>query len=95
MEIIVFEKEAYFKMLADVTKFVRQIVKEENQQNQETSVDWVTTEKAKQLLNVKSKTKMQQLRDEGEILFSKYGRKILYSQDSIQRFLNKHKVKTL
>lgn len=36
--------------------------------------EWLSAEEAKKLLGTKSKSKLQQLRDHGEILFSQHGR---------------------
>ena len=55
--------------------------------------DWISTEEAKKLLGIKSKSKMQQLRDYGEIVFTKPGKIILYSKKSIITYLNKHQSK--
>ena len=55
--------------------------------------DWVNTAEAKRLLGVKSKSKMQKLRDFGEITFTKPGKIILYSKKSIIAYLNKHQNK--
>ena len=55
--------------------------------------DWIPTDEAKKLLGIKSKSKMQQLRDYGEIVFTKPGKIILYSKKSIITYLNKHQRK--
>lgn len=55
--------------------------------------EWVTPEEAKKLLGIKSKTKLQQLRDSGEIVFSIYKRTIMYSRSSINDFLERHAVR--
>ena len=44
-----------------------------------------------QLLNIKSKTTLQKLRDEGKIRFSQPQKKIiLYDRDSIDTYLQQH-----
>ena len=55
--------------------------------------NWVNNEESKRLLGVKSKSKMQQLRDYGEITFARPGKIILYSKKSIIYYLNKHQNK--
>ncbi|MEP7218857.1 MAG: helix-turn-helix domain-containing protein [Bacteroidota bacterium] len=43
------------------------------------------------LLNIKSRTTLQKLRDEGKIRFSQPQKKIiLYDRDSIEAYLQKH-----
>lgn len=52
---------------------------------------WVAEPEAMRLLNVKSKTTLQKLRDEGKIRFSQPQKKIiLYDRDSIEHYLGKH-----
>lgn len=93
MELITFEKEAYYKMMGEVMSMFKKALIEANKSVLEAKeTDWIDTEEAKRLLNVKSKTKMQQLRDSGELVFSKYGRKIQYSKKSILNILIKNKV---
>lgn len=85
MEIIVFEKEAYWKIQAELLERFRQVI----QSVTKTDEDWISTEEAKKLLGVKSKSKMQQLRDNDSIKFSKHGRKLIkYSKASILKYLN-------
>ena len=87
MEIIVFEKEAYYKLQAKLMAMFGQALN----QAQKKDDDWISTEEAKTLLGVKSKSKMQELRDHNAILFSKHGRKtIKYSKSSILAFLKKN-----
>ncbi len=92
MELIVFEKEAYYKMLSEIMYMVKTSIKEAKEQihNEKENSDWIDDAEAKKLLNVKSKTKMQQLRTNGEIVYTKYGRKIKYSKKSILDLLNKN-----
>ena len=88
MEIIVFEKEGYYKMLQEFAIMVREAVNENKEASQ-----WLNTEEAKELLGSKSKSKMQQLRDNGEIDFSQHGRIIKYSRQSCLKFLERNRVK--
>jgi hypothetical protein len=94
MELIVFEKEAYYKMLGEITTLVKNSIKEAKLDalKAEKESDWINADEAKKLLNVKSKTKMQQMRNSGEIVFTKYGKKIKYSKKSILAVLDNHKV---
>ena len=87
MEIIVFEKETYWKMQTELMKMFRDSLKEANKPAE----DWISTEEAKLLLGVKSKSKMQQLRDANAIKYSKHGRKLIqYSKASILDYLKKN-----
>jgi hypothetical protein len=93
MNVIVFEKESYYKMLSEVITFVKNEVTKslKSSETRNKDDDWISPEEAKKLLEVRSKTKMQQLRNSNEIQFAKYGRKIKYSRDSIIKFLNRNK----
>ena len=56
---------------------------------------WVSTEEAKKILGVKSKNKMQQLRDESPlngIIVSQHGRTYRYFEPSLYKFLEKNKL---
>lgn len=87
MEIIVFEKDTYWKMQEQLMKMFHDSLKAANKPQE----DWISTEEAKQLLGVKSKSKMQQLRDTNAIKFSKYGKKLIkYSKASILDYLKKN-----
>jgi hypothetical protein len=83
MEVICLESEAFYGL---VEKVVDRI-KEKNGIKHD---KWIDTEKAMELLNIKSKTTLQTLRDEGKIRFSQPQRKIiLYDRDSIMEYLEK------
>ena len=52
---------------------------------------WISGEEAMRLLQVSSKTTLQNLRDEGKIRFSQPQKKIiLYDVDSIREYIDKH-----
>ncbi len=88
MKLIVFQDEAYQQLVLEFRKMLMDAIAEVKQE------EWLSPEDAKQLLGIKSKSKLQQLRDSGEILFSQHGRIIKYSRQSINRFLMKHITKT-
>jgi hypothetical protein len=92
MELIVFEKEAYYGMLEEVKGLVKRAIEEAivGQRIGKGNEEWIDAEEAKKLLGVRSKTKMQQLRDQAQIKFSQHGRKIKYSRKSIVEFLNEN-----
>jgi hypothetical protein len=88
MEIIVFEKETYWRMQQELMGMFQRALKEATKKSED---DWISTEEAKVLLGVKSKSKMQELRDLDAIKFSKYGKKLIkYSKSSILKYLEKN-----
>jgi hypothetical protein len=93
MEVIMFESAAFEAFKRELRGFVKDAVKEllkEMEENEQ--IDWIPPPEAKKLLPFKSKTSWQKLRDNGEIKFSQFGRKILYSRKSIHEYLNKNKI---
>ena len=90
MEVIVIESQAFERLHRELAQMVRQAVREAKEEalaNNDPANDWLSTEEAKQLLGVRSKTKMQELRDTGAIQFTKHGRIIRYSKRSILAYL--------
>lgn len=95
MEVIIFEKESYHQMMRELMAHFKNAIKEAKKEAFiETSPanDWITSEEAKGILGFKSKSKLQKMRDQGDIVFTQHGRTIKYSKSSILNFLNKHKV---
>ena len=86
MDVIVISSEAYRVMLAEIKKIVRETVKEVANPKS----DWIGEKEALDLLGVKSKTTLQNLRDSQEFKFSKHGRIIRYSNKSILEFLERN-----
>lgn len=87
MEIIVFEKEAFYKMIDELT--IRAF---KNAERYFEKNEWIGAEEVKKILGVKSKAKLQQMRDNFEIEFSQFGKIIRYSRSSILKFLEKNRV---
>jgi Helix-turn-helix domain len=84
MEVICLEEPAFYAL-------VEQVVGRLKDKHGVTKEKWVADEEAMQLLNVKSKTTLQKLRDEGKIRFSHPQKKIiLYDRDSIGDYLEKN-----
>lgn len=54
--------------------------------------DWITIEEAKKIMPYKSKVKWKELRTSGKIKFTRFGRKIKYSKQSLMNFLNRNVV---
>lgn len=87
MEIIVFEKESFYKLIDELTIII--IRNSEKHFNKE---EWVDESELKFLLGIKSKSKLQQLRDNIKIEFSQFGKIIRYSRSSILRFLEQNRI---
>jgi len=52
---------------------------------------WINTEEAMRILNIKSKSTLQKLRDEGKIRFSQPAKKILlFDRYSLLDYIGKH-----
>jgi beta-phosphoglucomutase-like phosphatase (HAD superfamily) len=90
MNVIVFESEAYEKLWNELMEKFEARLANQTKISSEIQNDWLNLEEAKKLLGIKSKSKMQQLRDEGLIRFSQHGRIIRYSKESIIEFLEKN-----
>lgn len=86
MDVIVIESEAFYKL-------IEAVVERLNSQAPEYNISkWISATDAMDLLNIKSKTTLQKLRDEGFISFSQPQKKIiLYDRDSINSYLEQHK----
>ena len=84
MEVICLEDSAFYAL-------IEQVVARLKEKNSVEGEKWISDEEAMQLLNVKSKTTLQKLRDEGKIRFSQPQKKIiLYDRDSINAYLEKN-----
>ncbi|MBP2831243.1 helix-turn-helix domain-containing protein [Aquimarina sp. U1-2] len=100
MEVIVFESEAYEKMHREMISMMKKAIKEaweEAMEKSDPANDWISSEEARKLLGIRSKTKMQELRDLDEIIYTKPkdGRIIRYSKRSILEYLNRYIQKPL
>lgn len=82
MEIIVFEKESFYKMIDELTIRISR-----NVERRYTEQEWLNEVEAKSLLGIKSRSKLRELRDELMIEFSQFGKIIRYSRSSILKFL--------
>ena len=88
MEVICLHDEAFYELVEQVVERMR----EKHKQPQE---KWVSQERAMQLLNIKSRTTIQKLRDTGAISYSQPQKKIiLYDYDSIMAYLESHRKST-
>jgi hypothetical protein len=84
MQVICLQDEAFYALIDEVIARLQ----EKNGQRPD---KWVSGDEAMRLLNIKSKTTLQTLRDEGKIRFSQPQKKIiLYDRESINAFLDKN-----
>lgn len=84
MQVICIESEAYYTLIQEV--YTRLKATTDKPQSK-----WLSPSQAMQLLNIKSKTTMQSLRDNGKIRYTQPQTKIiLYDRDSIEEYLNAH-----
>jgi len=83
MEVICIGEDAYFELLTKTYEYIKSLhnIKQDK---------YILAEEAMQMLGVK-KTKLQELRDTGDIIVSQPSKKvILYDADSIRKYLDKH-----
>jgi hypothetical protein len=81
MEVICFQDEAYYRLVENVVKRMQKA-------NEVQSKQWLSGEEVMEMLHIKSKTTLQELRDSGKIKFSQPEKKmILYDAASIQEYL--------
>jgi hypothetical protein len=84
MQVICLEEAAFYTLIEQVVARLKETHNEEKEK-------WISDEQAMQLLNIKSKTTLQKLRDDGKIRFSQPQKKIiLYDRDSIDTYLQQH-----
>lgn len=85
MEVICIEDQAFYALLDKAVERIKSTL------DGETKERWVDDKEAMRLLNIKSRTTLQHLRDEGKIRFSQpQKRVILYDRLSIAEYLEKH-----
>lgn len=88
MQVICLEEKAFYELVEQVVerlKETRNVIEDK----------WVSNGEAMRLLNIKSKTTLQKLRDEGSIRYSQPERKIiLYDRSSLMNYLEKHSKET-
>jgi hypothetical protein len=88
MEVICLQDEAFYQLVEDVVDRLKE-------KKNITQDKWISPEGAMEILNIKSKTTLQKLRDEGSITFTQPQKKIiLYDYDSIMKYLHNHSKKS-
>lgn len=84
MQVICLEEAAFYALVEQVVARLREAHGEEKEK-------WISDEQAMLLLNIKSRTTLQKLRDEGKIRFSQPQKKIiLYDRESIESYLERN-----
>lgn len=91
MEVIIFEKESYFRLQRELIRMFQKALEESAAKKNEE--DWITEAEASTILHYKSKKKWAQLRAGGKIRFMQVGRKISYSRKSILQFMERNSLK--
>ena len=84
MQVICLQEEAFYALIDRVVDHVKET---------HAVIDnkWISADEALKLLDVKSKTTLQRMRDDGRIRFSQPQKKIiLYDRDSIIDYLESH-----
>ena len=85
INVICLESEAFYQL---VQKVIDQIKEDHNDPKENR---WISDHEAMSHLRIKSRSTLQQYRDEGKIRFSQPSRKIiLYGRESIYDFINEH-----
>lgn len=91
MEVILIDSIAYEKLKQELFEFLSKKMKESATALSETNAanDWVGVKETMKMLNV-GRTKLQQMKNDGEIHFTQYRKKLQFSRKSINAFLKKH-----
>ncbi|MDN5201157.1 hypothetical protein QQ008_07285 [Fulvivirgaceae bacterium BMA10] len=91
-----FFEELINKAVDRVSNHLKSVIEEVVSNTDKSDDQWVSTEEAKRILGIKSKNKIQQLRDESPmngLIVSQHGRTYRYFKPSLYKFLDKHKLK--
>lgn len=84
MQVICLEEDAFYSLVEQVVARLKKDYSKEK-------VKWISDGEAMHLLNIKSKTTLQKLRDEGKIRFSQPQKKVIvYDTDSINQYLERN-----
>jgi len=85
MEVICLQDEAFYNLVEEVVERLKEKHSIKNDK-------WVSPERAMELLNIKSKSTLQNMRDTGSITFTQPQKKIiLYDFESIMSYLDDHR----
>ena len=84
MQVVCLQEEAFYALFDKVIEHVESKRKDKHSK-------WIDGEEAMGILNIKSTTTLQKLRDEGKIRFSQPQKRIIiYDRDSIHEYIEKH-----
>ncbi|MFS4446465.1 helix-turn-helix domain-containing protein [Maribacter sp. 2307UL18-2] len=84
MEVVCLQEEAFYALFDKVVEYVES-------KRKYIPAKWIDAQEAMILLNIKSTTTLQKLRDKGKIRFSQPQKKIiLYDRDSIIEYIERH-----
>lgn len=87
MEVICIQEKAFYALLDRVFDYL------ESKTEKDVPPKWIDAEEAMSLLQIKSKTTLQKLRDKREIRFSQpYKNHIVYDRESIDEFFERHTI---
>ena len=92
MEIIVFEKKAYYKMLGEIKQTIVEAVTELKKDIKvlpPKPEEWISAAKAQVILNCK-KDRLRKNRENGDIKSTPKGKHYLYLKSSLYDYLNKN-----
>ena len=92
MELIIFEKEAYYRLLRELIRMFQKALEESDAKRNPTQ-DWISEAEAMSILSYRSKKKWAQLRAAGHIRYMQTGRKICYSRKSILAYMDRNSLK--
>ena len=88
MEVICLQDEAFYTLIEEVVSRLKEQKKAKDDR-------WISGVEAMEKLRIKSKTTLQNMRDEGKIRFSQPDKKhILYDLQSIYEYIEKHSKET-
>jgi ribosomal protein S19E (S16A) len=88
MEVICLEDEAFYQLIEEVVDRLKE-------KHKVTHDKWVSPERAMEILNIKSKTTLQNLRNTGAIVYTQPQKRIiLYDYDSLTNYLNSNSKNT-
>lgn len=89
MEVITMQSEAYKELISSIEEIKKRLsLKEKDIKDK-----WLDNEEFMQMLKISKRT-AQNYRDCGKISFSQIGGKIFYRESDIQKFLEKHYIKS-
>ena len=87
MNVICIEENAFYELIETVVNRLQEKTVKDNV--------WISGEEVMKLLQIKSKSTLQKLRDTGQIRYSQYGKKmILYEKTSALEFLERYACET-